>query len=334
MPKTKFSLFAALSLLCLTSTSLHASPQDINGLYVNTFGDSAQQALLFVHGGPGDESSIFEATDAQNLANQGYFVVVYDQRGQGRSDFSAGQTAYNYGTYSADLLSIIQTLQLKNVALLAHSHGGAIAAHFDQSYPGVTKKIILIDAPVNLWQIFIDMKANCTALYEKTSDTAGINKLNQTFDMILASATPSQEVETFFGISTQCGGPGGLYTAPHAASSAKGLYTTWMAAYQSSVLPALLAAPQEADPVKGFLEREQYIHFDFSQTIQSSSSQYYGIYGDEDGLFTPNTLASIEKLLGAKHGATSFELIHGASHNVFVDQQEAFNRALLKMLKE
>ena len=118
--------FTVIGILVSTlSVSIaHADSTKINGLYVNTFGDSSNPALIFVHGGPGDDSSNFEVTDATELAAAGYFVAVYDERGQGRSTYSSGMAAYNYSTYSDDLMSIISALNLKNPVLLAHSHGG------------------------------------------------------------------------------------------------------------------------------------------------------------------------------------------------------------------
>ena len=66
-----------------------------------------------LHGGPGHNSYDFEATTAKNLSNLGYFVIVYDQRGQGRSQ-TAAVMDYNYKTYSDDLKSLPNKMMLQD----------------------------------------------------------------------------------------------------------------------------------------------------------------------------------------------------------------------------
>jgi proline iminopeptidase len=332
-------LFLGVLLLVGMSDASAGLPM-VNGLYVNTFGDQSNPALIFVHGGPGDDSSMFEATDAPILAKKGYFVIVYDERGQGRSSYDAGQSGYNYKTYLDDLSTLIQSLKIKNPILLAHSHGGSVAAHFNMNYPGVAQKIVLIDAPVDMWQAFLDMKTNCTALYQVASDQAGIAKLTQAMDVITAESTNvmtdnlkelSDNVEKLFGIGATCGRPSGLYFAPGAAPNAMALYTDWGKLYQAEVLPKLKAAPADADPVTGFIQNERYVRVDYSDEVRKNVTRYYGIYGDQDGLFTTNALEKIKGILGTGH--MKFQLIHGASHNVFVDQLDAFNDALTNILR-
>ena len=65
-----------LSILLL-GFSLLAEGQKI---YYQSFGDKKDPTILFLHGGPGYNSASFEATSAQNLANAGYHVIVYDRR--------------------------------------------------------------------------------------------------------------------------------------------------------------------------------------------------------------------------------------------------------------
>lgn len=67
-------------------------------------------------------------TNAELLSQQGFFVVVYDERGQGPND-------YTYKVYSDDIRMLIHKLHLRNPVLLGHSHGGPISLKFDQYYP-------------------------------------------------------------------------------------------------------------------------------------------------------------------------------------------------------
>lgn len=53
-------------------------------LYIKTFGDPHHPAIVFIHGGPRGNSVLFEGTTAQKLADKGFYVIVYDRRGEGR----------------------------------------------------------------------------------------------------------------------------------------------------------------------------------------------------------------------------------------------------------
>lgn len=125
----------------------------INGLYVNAFDDKANQSIVFLHDGPASNSYDFEVTTAAPLAKLGFYVVVYDQRGQGRS-VAANQQAYNYTTYATDLKNIVDGLGLTQPILMAHGHGVGTALRFEQNYPNFAKKIILVSAVLNYWKAF------------------------------------------------------------------------------------------------------------------------------------------------------------------------------------
>ena len=70
-----FSL-ACLLMALLVSGSAFAAPVDLEGLYINSYGSSQNQSIIFVHGGPGYDSQDFEWSTASALASAGFFVVV------------------------------------------------------------------------------------------------------------------------------------------------------------------------------------------------------------------------------------------------------------------
>jgi non-heme chloroperoxidase len=55
------------------------------------------------------------------LVGQGFRCVAYDRRGHGRSDWP--WTGYDYDTLADDLASLIERLDLQDVALVSHSAG-------------------------------------------------------------------------------------------------------------------------------------------------------------------------------------------------------------------
>ena len=81
-------------------------------LYVKTFGNQKNKAIVFLHGGPGYNCANFEATTAKILADQGYFVIVYDRRGEGRSEDKNAQFTFNESF--EDLNFILKKYELKN----------------------------------------------------------------------------------------------------------------------------------------------------------------------------------------------------------------------------
>ena len=76
--------------------------QSINGLSVNTFGDSSNQSIIFVHGFPYDHTMWQNQIDA---LKEKYFCVAYDVRGLGESEIGDGQ--YMLEFFVDDLFNII-----------------------------------------------------------------------------------------------------------------------------------------------------------------------------------------------------------------------------------
>ena len=96
--------------------------QTINGLSVNTFGDSSKQSIIFVHGFPYDHSMW---QNQINFLQKKYFCVAYDLRGLGESEVDDGQ--YMLEFFVDDLFSIIAQLNLVKPVLCGLSMGGYIA---------------------------------------------------------------------------------------------------------------------------------------------------------------------------------------------------------------
>src|SRR5262245_18657164 len=106
-PTSMKFIFALILLTTSSIGSLAASP-----VYSNAYGKKSDPAVIFIHGGPGYNCYSFELSTAQKLADRGFYVIVYDQRGCGRSgkDSSAKFTREES---SADLLSVFEKYELK-----------------------------------------------------------------------------------------------------------------------------------------------------------------------------------------------------------------------------
>lgn len=83
----------------------------------------------------------FEAT-AKNLSKYGTVVLV-ELPGSGFSSARAKRHEYSLQEQTQLLKQVIEKLELKNLILLGHSMGGAIAATFAQTYPLLVQSLIL-----------------------------------------------------------------------------------------------------------------------------------------------------------------------------------------------
>ncbi len=182
------SQFALIVIFCIcligcasTSTLTFASSksnQKIDGLYVKEFGVSTNQALIFLHGGPGYNSFSFEASTAELLAQKGFYVIVYDQRGSGRSD-SVGLKNYTFENAISDLKTIYEYYKVKKAILLGHSFGGTLAMKYAEKNPEEVKSVILANAPIDQPGIVKSILDNCELRYKQFNNTQGLQALNE-----------------------------------------------------------------------------------------------------------------------------------------------------------
>jgi proline iminopeptidase len=88
-------------------------------LYSKVYGNIDNPVIIFIHGGPSGNSTLFEATTAQPPADKGFYVIVYDRRGEGRSIDSTA--TFTYQETFADINEIYQTYKIKKANLIGHS---------------------------------------------------------------------------------------------------------------------------------------------------------------------------------------------------------------------
>jgi pimeloyl-ACP methyl ester carboxylesterase len=81
------------------------------------------------------------------LTAAGYRVVVPDQIGFGRS--SKPNIHYSFDLLAANTAKLLDTLEVREAALVGHSTGGMIAVRFARNYPERTTRLIL-ENPIGL----------------------------------------------------------------------------------------------------------------------------------------------------------------------------------------
>jgi 3-oxoadipate enol-lactonase len=144
--KTAFSLGLALALFCAacganreTSSgpaNLSSGSVAVDGgsLYYETLGKGAP--VILIHGGFGDR----RMWDAQmEPLSQAFRVIRYDHRGFGKS--SAPDKPYSP---VADLVALMQHLELKRANFVGNSMGGTLALDFALLQPNLTGAVVVV----------------------------------------------------------------------------------------------------------------------------------------------------------------------------------------------
>lgn len=147
------------NLVPLTAEQDNSLPSvTINGskFHAETFGDPLHKMLVVLHGGPGSDYRYL--LNCKEFANQGYYVVFYDQRGSGLSQ-RHDKKSYSIQLMVDDLKEVIahyRTSASQKIFLLGHSWGGILATAFINQYPNVIRGVVLGEPGGFTWNDIIN----------------------------------------------------------------------------------------------------------------------------------------------------------------------------------
>ncbi|MCP4442273.1 MAG: alpha/beta hydrolase [Aureispira sp.] len=288
-------------------------------LYVQTFGEKGATPLVFLHGGPGYNAATFEFSTAQALADKGFFVVVYDRRGEGRS--TDEKAKFTFEESLKDLNKICKSLKLKKVHLLGHSFGGMVAIKFAKKYPKKMNSITLIGAPLDLQATFKTIIASSKEIYTKNEDGSNLAYIQMLEEM-------DTSLLTYANYCFLHAMQNGFYSPKRPNEKTMTIYKN------ASKNPVFVeyASKMTQNPVKGFWSNEEYTTMNLSQDLQDFKTNglpCFGLYGQEDGLFSPQQVEHIQNIIGTKN----VEYLENCSHSVFIDRQDKFIQSLLNWTK-
>ena len=119
----------------------------VNGslFHAETFGNKDSAMIVFLHGGPGGDYR--NALNVKKLADDGYYVIFYDQRGSGLSQRHP-KDSYTGNTLTDDLKAIIhhyKTSTNQKVFLFGHSWGAILAGAYINRYPTEISGVIFAE---------------------------------------------------------------------------------------------------------------------------------------------------------------------------------------------
>jgi proline iminopeptidase len=116
-------------------------------LYVRTAGTG--NPCLFLHGGPGLTSFIFEATPAAKLLEKEVRMIYFDQRGSGRSAL-AKNGDYSIHRMEKDIEELRNHFKIKNWMVMGHSFGGILMTAYAKDFPTSIISLIYLHCTLNL----------------------------------------------------------------------------------------------------------------------------------------------------------------------------------------
>jgi proline iminopeptidase len=307
---------ALVATLC--GTARHATTAAATPLHAKSYGRAGGSALLFLHGGPGYNGFLFEATTAAALAALGYQVVVFDQRGCGRS---APGTApkYDFDEAVADIDAVIARFGLKQPVLLGHGFGGAIGLAFAERLPQRLGGLVWLDAPVSYPRTFRTILAAARAVY-----TTGDPQQLRFIDMLEHADPASFDYASYTLMHARAVG---LYRPRDPSAAARRLYQAAAALPDGPLLQS-----SRGEVLRGFQASSRFTLLELAERAAAVAARtpLASIHGEEDGQLDAEQRAIIARIVGAKRAVAVPE----ASHNVFVDNQPVFLSELVRILRD
>ena len=132
----------------------------INGARFHTeaYGHPDCTMVVMIHGGPGGDYR--DMLNAKDLANHGYRVVFYDQRGSGLSQRFSMNSYTGIGTGAlnqmyddlAGVIACYRTKSSQKIFLIGHSWGGILASGFAGKHPDMIQGLVVAEAGGLIWE--------------------------------------------------------------------------------------------------------------------------------------------------------------------------------------
>lgn len=303
--KLLFSLLFSLFLI-----SLHAQ-----SIYSKAYGKQENPAVIFIHGGPSGNATLFEGTTAQNLADKGFYVIVYDRRGEGRSkDENATMT---FKESFDDLNQIYSTYHIKKAHILAHSFGGIIGTLFTDQYPEKVKTLTLAGALFTQQETYNHILNKAKEYFK--NEPISLKEIDNIENLDKNSAAYRKRCYEIAGKMN-------FFDMPNPTPESENLRKQYKEGefYRNNI--------RNTNSPLTFYQNEKRNNLDNTNVlkeIKRKGVSIFAVYGKNDGIFSQKQFNDLKNIVGKNN----FKLIDNCSHYLFVDQQDEFLKFIEQKLK-
>lgn len=304
-----------LLLCCILSLIVNAQTNHV--IYSKSYGQPENPAIIFIHGGPRGNATLFEGTTAKKLADKGFYVIVYDRRGEGRSMDSTA--TFTYQEAIKDLNELYKNYHIKKATLIAHSFGGLVGTLYTEQNPEKVNSLILAGALFSQQETYDHILTTAKEHYIKQKDTVMLSTISE---IEALSKNSAEYRKKCYEVASQ----NNYFKMPAPTAEANELRKK----YEQSEFGKNNIRNDSA-PIL-FYKNEIRTNIDTKRILEKLKKQLqlFAIYGREDKIFSTKQLSDMEKITTKKH----FKMIENCSHYLFVDQQEIFINTIGQWLKK
>lgn len=276
-------------------------------IYSKSYGKNNDPAIIFIHGGPSGNSTLFEATTAQKLSDKGFFVIAYDRRGEGRSIDSAAR--FTYEEAITDLNKIYRLYNIQKANLIAHSFGGLVGTLFTEQNPEKVNALILAGALFSQQETYDHILNTTKEIYRKQNDTLMLSKISDIESLDKNSAAYRKQC-------FELAGQNNYFKMPFPTVEANLLRNAYEQSdfYKNNI--------RNAQAPILFYQNEIRNNIDTKPILKNirTKVKLFAVYGKQDNIFSKQQLHDLQKIITPNN----FKMIENCSHYLFVDQQQIF----------
>lgn len=165
---------------------------ETNGVetYYERTGEGAGPPVVFIHGLGWDHRSWRPQMVA--LENE-YEMVAYDYRGHGKTEPS-DVAEYSVSLLADDLRALVETLELDQPVLCAHSYGGLIAAEYAIQYPDDVAGLVFADARTDIGEnAFEQVMLRLQPALQRIEDVIGRDRYDRLMEFVAERFTDMEQ---------------------------------------------------------------------------------------------------------------------------------------------
>ena len=277
----------ALLLFC-SIISFIVNAQTNHTIYSKSYGQSENPAIIFIHGGPRGNATLFEGTTAEKLAEKGIYVIVYDRRGEGRSiDTTA---TFTYQEAIKDLIELYKNYNLKKATIISHSFGGLVGTLFTEQNPEKVNSLILAGALFSQQETYDHILKMSKKNYTEKKDSLMLSEISKIEKLPKNSA---QYRKQCYEVASK----NNYFKMPFPTADANKLRENYeLSEYGKNNIR------NDNAPIL-FYKNESKNNIDTKPILKKLKKQIklFAIYGHQDGVFSEKQLIDLEKIVNKQN---------------------------------